>query len=128
MQYQDLREFITELEKQGQLKRIQTQVDAHLEITKICRRTLDKQGPALLFENVKNSNMPVLANLFGTTKRVATAMGQKDLTELRKLGKLLAELKQPKPPKGFKDAIEKLPILRNPFQLPWYLGLILPQH
>ncbi|WP_281064662.1 UbiD family decarboxylase domain-containing protein [Abyssogena phaseoliformis symbiont] len=75
MQYQDLREFITELEKQGQLKRIQTQVDAHLKITEICRRTLDKQGPALLFENVKNSNMPVLANLFGTTKRVATAMG-----------------------------------------------------
>ncbi len=77
MQYQDLREFITKLEKQGQLKRIQIQINAHLEITEICRRTLDKQAPALLFENVKNSNIPVLANLFGTIKRVAVAMGQK---------------------------------------------------
>ncbi|QKQ23886.1 4-hydroxy-3-polyprenylbenzoate decarboxylase [Candidatus Ruthia endofausta] len=118
MQYQDLREFITELEKQGQLKRIQIQVDAHLEITEICRRTLDKQGPALLFENVKNSNMPVLVNLFGTTKRVAAAMGQKDLTALRKLGKLLAKLKQPEPPKGFKDAIKKLPTLKKVLNMP----------
>ncbi len=118
MQYQDLREFITELEKQGQLKRIRTQVDAYLEITEICRRTLDKQGPALLFENVKNSNIPVLANLFGTTKRVAAAMGQKDLTGLRKLGELLAKLKQPEPPKGLKDAIEKLPTLKKVLNMP----------
>jgi len=100
MQYQDLREFITELEKQGELKRISTLVDANLEITEICRRTLGKQGPALLFENVKGSDIPVLANLFGTTRRVAMAMGQEDLAALRELGKLLAELKQPEPPKG----------------------------
>jgi len=118
MQYQDLREFITELEKQGELKRISTPVDAYLEITEICRRTLDKQGPALLFENVNGSDIPVLANLFGTTRRVAMAMGQEDLAALRELGKLLAELKQPEPPKGLKDAIEKLPVLKQVLNMP----------
>jgi len=118
MQYQDLREFISELEKQGELKRISTPVDANLEITEICRRTLDKQGPALLFENVNGSDIPVLANLFGTTRRVAMAMGQEDLAALRELGKLLAELKQPEPPKGLKDAIKKLPVLKQVLNMP----------
>ncbi len=118
MIYQDLREFINELEKRGELKRITTEVDANLEITEICRRTLDQQGPALLFENVKDHNIPVLANLFGTTGRVASAMGQKDLVALRALGKLLAELKQPEPPKGLKDAIEKLPTLKKVLNMP----------
>ena len=118
MIYQDLREFITELEKRGELKRITTEVDANLEITEICRRTLDKKGPALLFENVKGSNIPVLANLFGTTGRVASAMGQEDLVALRELGKLLAELKQPEPPKGLKDAFEKLPTLKKVLNMP----------
>lgn len=118
MIYQDLREFITELEKRGELKRITTEVDANLEITEICRRTLDKKGPALLFENVKGSNIPVLANLFGTTGRVASAMGQEDLAALRELGKLLAELKQPEPPKGLKDAFEKLPTLKKVLNMP----------
>ncbi len=118
MQYQDLREFISELEKQGELKRISTPVDAYLEITEICRRTLDKQGPALLFENVNGSDIPVLANLFGTTRRVAMTMGQEDLAALRELGKLLADLKQPEPPKGLKDAIEKLPVLKQVLNMP----------
>jgi 4-hydroxy-3-polyprenylbenzoate decarboxylase len=118
MQYEDLREFITELEKQGELKRITTQVDAKLEITEICRRTLDAGGPALLFENVSNSSMPLLANLFGTTRRVALAMGQEDLTELRSLGKLLADLKQPEPPKGVMDALDKLPVLKQVLNMP----------
>lgn len=118
MNYQDLREFITELEKRGELKRISTEVDAYLEITEICRRTLDKQGPALLFENVKGSSIPVLANLFGTTGRVASAMGQKDLAALRELGKLLSELKQPEPPKSLKDAFEKLPTLKKVLNMP----------
>ena len=68
MHYQDLREFITELENQAELKRITIPVNSELEITEICRRTLDREGPALLFENVVNSSIPVLANLFGTTK------------------------------------------------------------
>ncbi len=118
MNYQDLREFIAELEKFGELKRVTTEVDAHLEITEICRRTLDKQGPALLFENVKGSSIPVLANLFGTTGRVASAMGQEDLVALRELGKVLAELKQPEPPKGLKDAFEKLPTLKKVLNMP----------
>jgi 4-hydroxy-3-polyprenylbenzoate decarboxylase len=118
MIYQDLREFIAELEKRDELKRITTEVDANLEITEICRRTLDKKGPALLFENVKGSNIPVLANLFGTTGRVASAMGQEDLVALRELGKLLAELKQPEPPKGLKDAFEKLPTLKKVLNMP----------
>ncbi|MDC9727591.1 MAG: UbiD family decarboxylase, partial [Candidatus Thioglobus sp.] len=118
MIYQDLREFINELEGRGELKRITTEVDANLEITEICRRTLDQQGPALLFENVKGHNIPVLANLFGTTGRVASAMGQEDLVALRELGKLLAELKQPEPPKGLKDAIEKLPTLKKVLNMP----------
>ena len=118
MQYQDLREFINTLEAQGKLKRISTEVSSDLEMTEICRRVLDQAGPALLFENVKGSDMPVLANLFGTTDRVASAMGQEDLAALRELGKLLAELKQPEPPKGVKDAIDKLPVLKQVLNMP----------
>ena len=118
MQYKDLREFIYELEKHGELKRISTEVNAKLEITEICRRTIDKKGPALLFENVKGHDIPVLANLFGTTKRIAMAMGQESTAELRNLGKLLADLKQPDPPKGVKDAIEKLPLLKQVLNMP----------
>ena len=118
MYYQDLREFITELEKQAELKRITTPVKSELEITEICRRTIECNGPALLFENVVNSDIPVLANLFGTTKRVAIAMGKNDLSGLRELGQLLAQLKQPEPPAGIKDAIEKLPVLKKALSMP----------
>jgi len=118
MQYQDLREFIEALEVQGELVRIKIPVDANLEITEICRRTLDKEGPALLFENIRGASMPVLANLFGTTKRVAMAMGQADLNALRELGKVLAQLKQPDPPKGFKDALDKLPLFKQALNMP----------
>ncbi|MCS5592053.1 MAG: 4-hydroxy-3-polyprenylbenzoate decarboxylase [Gammaproteobacteria bacterium] len=118
MQYQDLREFIEALEVQGELVRIKIPVDANLEITEICRRTLDKEGPALLFENIRGASMPVLANLFGTTKRVAMAMGQADLNALRELGKVLAQLKQPEPPKGFKDALDKLPLFKQALNMP----------
>jgi len=118
MQYQDLREFIEALEDQGELVRIKAPVNANLEITEICRRTLDRQGPALLFENVEGASMPVLANLFGTTKRVALAMGQANLEGLRELGKVLAQLKQPEPPKGFKDALDKLPLFKQALNMP----------
>src|SRR5690606_7330466 len=88
--FKDLREFITTLEKSGELKRIKIPVDPHLEMTEICDRTLRAQGPALLFENPKGYSMPVLGNLFGTPKRVALAMGQDDVSALRDVGKLLA--------------------------------------
>ena len=113
MKYRDLRDFIALLEKQGELKRIKTEVDPYLEMTEICDRTLRKGGPALLFENPKGHSVPVLANLFGTPRRVALGMGQESVEALREVGKLLAYLKEPEPPKGFKDAWEKLPIFKQ---------------
>ncbi|WP_419534042.1 4-hydroxy-3-polyprenylbenzoate decarboxylase [Endozoicomonas sp.] len=113
MKYKDLRDFIDQLEKQGELKRIKFEVDPILEMTEICDRTLKKGGPALLFENPKGFDMPVLGNLFGTQKRVALGMGQKDISALREVGELLAYLKEPDPPKGLRDAIEKLPLFRQ---------------
>jgi 4-hydroxy-3-polyprenylbenzoate decarboxylase len=113
VKYKDLRDFIAQLEKQGELKRITVEVDPYLEMTEICDRVLKQGGPALLFENPKNSNIPVLCNLFGTTKRVAMGMGAKDISELRGIGELLAYLKEPEPPKGMKDAFEKFPIFKQ---------------
>lgn len=113
MKYKDLREFIAALEAQGELKRISVEVDPYLEITEICDRTLRAGGPALLFENVKGHDMPLLGNLFGTPKRVALGMGQDSVEALREVGKLLAFLKEPDPPKGLKDAWDKLPIFKQ---------------
>ncbi|GGC74999.1 4-hydroxy-3-polyprenylbenzoate decarboxylase [Vreelandella lutescens] len=113
MKYNDLRDFIAALEAQGELKRIKAEVDPYLEITEICDRTLRAGGPALLFENVKGHDMPLLGNLFGTPKRVALGMGQDSVEALREVGKLLAFLKEPDPPKGLKDAWDKLPIFKQ---------------
>ncbi|EHJ93763.1 3-octaprenyl-4-hydroxybenzoate carboxy-lyase [Vreelandella boliviensis LC1] len=113
LKYKDLREFIAALEAQGELKRISVEVDPYLEITEICDRTLRAGGPALLFENVKGHDMPLLGNLFGTPKRVALGMGQDSVEALREVGKLLAFLKEPDPPKGLKDAWDKLPIFKQ---------------
>ena len=113
MKYKDLRDFIQQLESRGELKRIPQEVDPVLEMTEICDRTLRKGGPALLFENPKGFETPVLANLFGTPKRVALGMGQDDVSALREIGELLAFLKEPDPPKGLRDAWEKLPIFKQ---------------
>lgn len=113
MQYKDLRDFLTQLEALGELKRIQTEVDPKLEMTEICDRILKAQGPAVLFEHPKGHTMPVLGNLFGTPKRVALGMGQESVEALREVGKLLAYLKEPDPPKGLKDAWDKLPVLKQ---------------
>nr|WP_298380076.1 4-hydroxy-3-polyprenylbenzoate decarboxylase [uncultured Halomonas sp.] len=113
MKYKDLREFVAALEKSGELMRVTAEVDPYLEITEICDRTLRAGGPALLFENVKGHTMPVLGNLFGTPKRVALGMGQESVEALREVGKLLAFLKEPEPPKGFRDALDKLPVFRQ---------------
>ena len=115
--FKDLRDFIDLLEQQGELKRIQTPVDPYLEITEISDRTLRREGPALLFENPVNSDIPVLANLFGTTRRVAMAMGQENVEALRDVGRLLAFLKEPEPPKGWKDLLEKAPIFKQALNL-----------
>ncbi|MBY0475215.1 MAG: 4-hydroxy-3-polyprenylbenzoate decarboxylase [Nitrosomonas sp.] len=113
MQYKDLRDFLAQLEVMGELKRIQTEIDPVLEMTEICDRILKAQGPAILFEHPKGHSMPVLGNLFGTPKRVALGMGQESVEALREVGKLLAYLKEPDPPKGLKDAWDKLPVLRQ---------------
>ena len=103
IKHKDLREFIKFLEERGELKRIKIEVDPILEMTEICDRTLNAGGPALLFENPKGFDIPVLANLFGTPERVAMGMGKENLQALREVGELLAFLKEPEPPKGIKD-------------------------
>ncbi len=111
--YRDLRDFITLLESRGELRRVSLEIDPNLEMTEICDRVLRAGGPALLFENPKGSAIPVLGNLFGTPERVALGMGAESVEALREIGRLLAFLKQPDPPKGLKAAWESLPIFRK---------------
>jgi len=118
MKFDDLRDFIGQLEERGLLKRIKQEIDPHLEMTEISDRTLRAGGPALLFENPKGFDTPVLTNLFGTTQRVALAMGQDDVEALKEVGKWLAYLKEPEPPKGFKSLWEKLPIFKQVLNMP----------
>lgn len=118
MKYKDLRDFIRQLEAKGELVRITQPIDTDLEMTEIADRTLRAGGPALLFENPKNHDMPVLANLFGTPERVAMGMGQDSVEALREVGKLLAYLKEPEPPKGLKDLWEKLPVFKQVLNMP----------
>ena len=113
MKYRDLRDFIAQLEARGELRRIRYPANPNLEITEICDRTLKSQGPALLFENPKGYSIPLLGNLFGTPHRVALGMGEESVESLREVGKLLAFLKEPDPPKGMKDAFSKLPIFKQ---------------
>jgi len=113
MSFRDLRDFIKLLENEGELIRIHSEVDPYLEVTEISDRTLRQGGPALLFENLKGSNIPLLANLFGNTRRIALAMGQEDIDGLRDVGKLLAFLKEPTPPSGWKDLWQSLPSYKS---------------
>ncbi len=116
MKYRDLRDFLAQLEARGELKRVAATVDSRLEMTEICDRVLKAGGPALLFEQPKGHAMPVLANLFGTVRRVALGMGvdaADPTASLRELGVLLATLKEPEPPRGWKDAWDKLPLLKQ---------------
>jgi len=107
MSFRDLRDFIELLEDEGELKRIQTEVDPYLEVTEISDRTL----------RLKGSSMPLLANLFGNTRRIALAMGQEDISGLRDVGKLLAFLKEPTPPSGWKDLWQSLPSYKSVLNL-----------
>ncbi|GAD81399.1 4-hydroxy-3-polyprenylbenzoate decarboxylase [Vibrio ezurae] len=118
MSCKDLRDFLALLEREGQLKRISTPVDPNYEMTEISDRTLRAGGPALLFENPIGYDMPVLTNLFGTSERVALGMGRQKVSDLREVGKLLAYLKEPEPPKGFKDALDKLPVFKQVLNMP----------
>ncbi len=115
MHYADLREFLGKLEALGDLKRIAAPVSPRLEMTEVCDRVLRAGGPALLFERPAGHSMPVLGNLFGTVERIALAMGVEQGTApgpaLRDVGRLLAALREPDPPKGLRDVVEKLPQL-----------------
>lgn len=113
MQYRDLRDFIRQLGERGLLKRVRPEVDPRLEMTEICDRTLKRGGPALLFEKPKGAAMPVLGNLFGTPERVALGMGAESVEALREVGRLLAFLKEPEPPKGMRDAWQQLPVFKK---------------
>ncbi|MEW9798811.1 4-hydroxy-3-polyprenylbenzoate decarboxylase [Alteromonas sp. CYL-A6] len=118
MKYNDLRDFIDKLESRGELVRVTREIDTDLEMTEIADRTLRAGGPAILFENPKNHDIPVLANLFGTPERVALGMGQDSVEALREVGKLLAYLKEPEPPKGIKDLWDKLPVFKQVLNMP----------
>lgn len=117
MKYRDLRDFINQLEALGELKRVSQPLSPHLEMTAFCDKVLKNSGPAILFENPTGYNLPVLGNLFGTTKRVALGMGCESLQQLREVGEFLAELKEPQPPKGLKDAWSKLPLLKQLYNM-----------
>lgn len=116
MQYDDLRDFLDQLEKRELLKRIDYPISPNLEMTAVSHRVLQEQGPALLFTN-PSLKMPVLTNLFGTVERVALGMGAENIQALRELGELLAFLKEPEPPKGFKDALEKFPLIKHAYHM-----------
>jgi len=118
MKYADLRDFLAQLEARGELRRIGVEIDPRLEMTEICDRTLKRGGPALLFEKPKGHTIPVLGNLFGTPERVARALGQESVAQLREVGRLLAFLKEPEPPKGIKDLWDKLPQFKQVLNMP----------
>ncbi len=118
MSYVDLRDFLHDLEAAGDLKRVRVPVDPMLEMTEICNRALRRGGPALLFEQPKGSAIPLLGNLFGTTRRVAQAIGRESIEQLRDVGRLLAFLKEPQMPRGFREILEKLPSLRQVLNVP----------
>jgi 4-hydroxy-3-polyprenylbenzoate decarboxylase len=111
--FEDLRSFLDALESREELTKIDVPVNPSLEITEICRRTLSDEGPALLFTRPTNSQVPILANLFGTAGRIAIALGTTESEGFRPVGKLLAALKAPEPPSGLGDAWKKLPLVKE---------------
>lgn len=113
MKYRDLREFVHGLEALGELKRVSEPVSPVLEMTALSDKVLRAGGPALFFENAKGYTTPVLANLFGTPRRVALGMGAQELHELRAVGQVLASLKEPEPPRGLKDTGRLLQMLKS---------------
>ncbi len=116
MQYDDLRDFLLQLEERALLKRIDYPISPYLEMSTVSDRVLQEKGPALLFTH-QDLGMPVLTNLFGTVERVALGMGVEQISALREIGQLLAFLKEPEPPKGFKDALEKFPLIKHAYHM-----------
>jgi len=112
MAFSSLRDFMARLERDGRLVRVGEPVSPHLEMTEIQTRLIAEGGPAVLFENVVGSDMPVLVNLFGTIERVAWGMGREP-GQLREIGETLAFLKQPEPPEGLRQAVAMLPLIKT---------------
>ena len=116
-QYSDLREFMDQLHELGELQRVKPEIATELEITALADACLRKAGPALLIERPTRfgepSKHPALVNLFGTTRRVALGMGAEEPSALREIGRVLSLLKEPEPPRGLKDAWDKLPMLKQ---------------
>lgn len=108
MIYNDLRDFLELLEKKGLLKRVKAEVDPHLEVAEVQDRLVRKGGPAVLFEKVKGSRIPIVGNLFGTRERVALGLGVEE-EELKAIGEYIALLQRPEPPEGLWDAVKKIP-------------------
>jgi 4-hydroxy-3-polyprenylbenzoate decarboxylase len=115
--FADLRDFLRSLEASGDLVNVATSVDPSLELTEISRRTLLRKGPALLFANVGDGKARVLTNLFGTTERIAAALGIDPVDGFSELGRLLAALRQPEPPRGLGEAWHKLPLIREALKM-----------
>ena len=103
MKYRDLREFLSGLEAAGELRRVEKPVSVRLEMTAVSDLVLREGGPALLFQEPLGYEIPVLTNLFGTPERVAMGMGAADAAALREVGRMLASLKEPEPPRGLRD-------------------------
>lgn len=118
IKYKDLREFITLLKQEKDLKEISLEIDPILEITEITHRTIQINGPALFFKNTKNSKIPILCNLFGTSKRVAMAMGQPNFKSLKKIGEMLALIKEPEVPNNFSELLKNIKYFKRILYMP----------
>jgi 4-hydroxy-3-polyprenylbenzoate decarboxylase len=112
MKYRDLRDFMAQLEQQGELKRLAKPLSARLEMTALADQVLRAGGPAILVESPVGYKIPALINLFGTPQRVALGMGATEVSALREIGQVLASLKEPEPPKGLKDAGRLLSLVK----------------
>lgn len=113
MKYRDLRDFAEQLGRDGELKEIVVSVSPELEMTEVSSRVLHQGGPALLFMNPDGYSMPVLTNLFGTTHRIARAMGGESIEDLRRMGQFLASLKEPEQPEKLSDLFGMGPMLKS---------------
>ena len=105
---ESIQHFIDELEKAGELKRVKTEVDTNLEIAEILRRVSYTNGPAILFENVRNYEIPVLGNAFGSIKRLEIGLETKDFSEI---GQRIVDMTKMEIPSGVFNKIRKLPEL-----------------
>jgi len=108
----DIHQFVEELEKAGELKRIKTEVDANLEIAEILQRVMYDKGPAVYFENVKGYDIPVLGNAFGSLKRMEIGLETSDFTEI---GQRIVNMTKLDIPSGFFNKTNKLPELSKMF-------------